>query len=165
MLPFAFAAAALAAPPPPPARPTPAEPREAGLVTLQVSGGKPLRLRGTLVAEANSWAPGTAAWHEVSAWRCEGREIAVAVRTLLKAEGSADVHRAEIFPSLGEAQAWLEEFDPIADLPVDLDASDRRVSAVDIALRAAALRGRADAVARQWRALLGEVLLRLDRAP
>ena len=164
MLPFAFAAAALAAPAGARARAA-GRAREAGLVTLQVSGGKPLRLRGALVAEAHSWAPGTVAWHEVSAWRCEGREIAVAVRTLLKAEGSSDVHRAEIFPTLGEAQAWLEEFDPTADLPVDLDASDRRVSAVDIALRAAALRGRADAVARQWRALLGEILLRLDQAP
>jgi hypothetical protein len=136
--------------------------REAASVALQVSGGKPLRLRGVLLAEGNSWAPGTVAWHEVALWRCEDSEVAVAVRTLRKAQGETDIHRAELFPNLADALGWLEEFDPTADLSVDLDASDRALSAIEIALRAAALRGRADEVARQWRALLGEMLFRLD---
>jgi hypothetical protein len=130
-------------------------------IALQVSGGKPLRLRGTLLAEGNSWAPGTVAWQEVTLFRTDGGEIALAVRTLRKARGETDIHHAELFPTLGDALSWLEEFDPAQDLSVDLDASDRALSAVEIALRAAALRGRADEVARQWRALLGEMLFRL----
>jgi hypothetical protein len=121
-----------------------------------------VRLRGVLLAEGNSWAPGTVAWHEVALWRCEEGEVAVAVRTLRKAQGETDMHRAELFPNLTDALGWLEEFDPTQDLSADLDASDRALSAIEIALRAAALRGRADEVARQWRALLGEMLFRLD---
>jgi hypothetical protein len=131
-------------------------------VVLQVSGGKPLRLRGITLAEGQSWAPGTVAWHEVTLYRADTDEVAVAVRTLRKAPGETDIHRAELFPTLGDALSWLEQFDPTQDLSVDLDASDRALSAIEIALRAAALRGRADEVARQWRALLGELLFRLD---
>jgi hypothetical protein len=131
-------------------------------ITLQVSGGKPVRLRGQVLAEGQSWSPGTVAWHEVTLYRTDAAEIAVAVRTLRKARGETDVHRAELFPTLADALSWLEEFDPTQDLSVDLDASDRALSTIEIALRAAALRGRADEVARQWRALLGELLFRLD---
>jgi hypothetical protein len=134
---------------------------EATQVTLRVSGGKPLRLFGIPLAESNSWSPGTVAWHEVAIWQREGGEVAVAIRTFRKAPGEADVHRAELFPTLADALTWLEEFDPTGDLCVDLDASDRSVSALDMALRAAALRGRAEEVTRQWRALVGEMLFRL----
>ncbi len=132
-------------------------------VTLQVSGGRPLRLRGELLAEGNSWCRGTEAWHEVALYRREQEEVAVAIRTFRKAEGSADIHRAELFPNLDEAMAWLIAFDPTADLQVDLDCADRAVSTVMITLRAATLRQRADAVARQYHALLGEMLLQLDQ--
>ncbi len=142
----------------------PAAPAEPMQVTLRVSGAKPLKLTGILLAEASSWSPGTLAWHEAGIWRREGGEVAVAIRTLRKAAGETDVHRAELFPTLAEALTWLEEFDPTADLSVDLDASDRRVSAIEVALRAAALRGRAEEVGRQWRALLGDMLFRLDTA-
>jgi hypothetical protein len=135
---------------------------EPGVVALRVSGGKPLRIRGTLLAEGHSWATGTIAWHEVALWRREGGEVAVAIRTLRKAANEADVHRAELFPNLPEALTWLEGFDPTADLSPDFDPNDRGLSALEVTLRAAALRGRAEEVARQWRALLGEMLFRLD---
>jgi len=137
-------------------------PAEPGLIALRVSGGKPLRIRGTLLAEGHSWATGTVAWHEVALWRRDGGEVAVAVRTLRKAANEADVYRAELFPNLPEALGWLEGFDPTADLSPDFDPNDRSLSALEVALRAAALRGRAEEVARQWRALLGEMLFRLD---
>ncbi|NKC34478.1 hypothetical protein [Falsiroseomonas selenitidurans] len=139
-----------------------ATPLLAGPVALRVSGGKPLRLRGTLLVEGQSRAADSALWHAVSVWRLEGQDVAVALRTHRQAAPEADLHRAELFPTLAEALEWLEGFDPVADLAVDFDASDRRLSAVEIALRAAALRGRADQVTRQWRALLGEVLFLLD---
>ncbi len=131
-------------------------------VTLRVSGAKPVRLRGRLLAEGRSHAAGGVAWHEVALWQLDGsQEVAVALRTRHAEASAADVHRAELFPELAEALDWLEGFDPL-DLDVDLDASDRRLSAVEVALRAAALRARAEAVTRAWRGLLGEVLYALD---
>jgi hypothetical protein len=130
-------------------------------VTLRISGGKPLRLRATLLAEGNSWAPGTPLWHEVALWRREGGEIVVSAKTLRKGQGESDTYRAELFANAAEALDWLEDFDPLADMTVDLDPSDRSISALDIALRAASLRGRAEEITRQWRALLGEMLFRL----
>jgi hypothetical protein len=48
------------------------------------------------------------------------------------------------------------------DLFADLDASDRRATATDIALLAAALRQRADWVELLYRSMIGELLYRLD---
>jgi hypothetical protein len=136
--------------------------REPQPVTLQVSGARPLRLRADLLAEGNSWCLGTEAWHEVALYRRDGGEFAVAIRTFHKSADATDVHRAELFPTLDEALGFLEAFDPTCDLRVALDCADRRVSGVEIALRAAKLRQRADEVTRHWRALIGEMLLRLD---
>lgn len=136
--------------------------REPQPVVLQVSGARPLRIRADLLAEGNSWCLGTEAWHEVAIYRREGGEFAVAIRTYNKAAEATDVHRAELFPTLEEATGFLESFDPTADLRVALDCADRRLSAAEIALRAATLRQRADEVTRHYRALIGEMLLRLD---
>jgi hypothetical protein len=133
-------------------------------VSLRVSGGKPLRMQAQLLAEGTSWAPGTAAWHEIALYRRSLGEFAVAIKTFKKASAETDVFHAEVFPNLDEAMGYLETFDPTADLSVDLDASDRRVSAADIALRAAALRQRTDEITRQYRALVGELLFCLDIA-
>lgn len=133
-----------------------------GSVTLRVSGGKPLRLAAHLLAEGTSWSPRAEAWHEVALYRRDTGEFAVALKTFKKAQGEADVYRAELFPNFEELVLWLEGFDPTADLTVDLDASDRRVSAAEIAMRAAALRQRADEITRQYHALIGEVLFSLD---
>ncbi|MGK7867648.1 hypothetical protein [Falsiroseomonas sp. E2-1-a20] len=139
------------------ALPPTSEPTE---ITLRVSGGKPLRTRGVMVAEASSWAPSIPAWHEVSLYQTVDGDCALAVRMLKKAGSEPDIHHAEIFRTLEDALSWLERFDPTADLASDFDASDRRISTVEIALMAAALRQRADAVTRQWRCLIGELLYR-----
>jgi hypothetical protein len=131
-------------------------------VALPVSGGKPLHIQGRRLAEGHSWSHGTPAWHEVALWACNSGEVAVALRTLRKARGSQDIHRAELFPRIADAVAWLEEFDPTQDLAVEFDPSDRSQTTIAVTLRAAALRAQADEVARQWRALLGEFLYRLD---
>lgn len=133
-------------------------------VSLRVSGGKPMRLRAQALAEGNSWRLGTHAWHEVQMFRRDTGEYVVGIKCFKKAAGDADIFHAELFPNLEEAVAFLEGFDPTADLSVDIDASDRSVSAAEIALKAAALRQRADEITRQWRALVGEMLYRLDAA-
>ncbi|NKE44237.1 hypothetical protein HB662_05575 [Roseomonas frigidaquae] len=142
-----------------PAAPLP-QPVEPSDITLRVSGGKPLRMRGVMLAEATSWAPSIPAWHEVALYRTADGDCALAVRMLKKSSGETDIHHAEIFKTMEDALSWLEQFDPTADLAPEFDASDRRISTVDIALMAAALRQKADAVTRQWRGLLGELLYR-----
>jgi len=129
-------------------------------IILRVSGGKPLRFAGPMVAEATSCSPAGPAWHEVALYRTQGPEWVVCVRMLKKAMGETDIHHARLFGAFDDALAWLEQFDPTADLAPGFDASDRRVSTAEIALLAAALRQHADAVARQWRGLLGELLYR-----
>lgn len=137
-----------------------AEPAE---VVLRVSGAKPLRLKAQLVAEATSWSRGSQVWNEVALYRRDASEVAIAIKTFKKSPEEPDVFHAELFPTFDEAALWLEKFDPACDLDVSFDASDRSVSAAEIALRAASLRQRTDEVVRRFRSLVGELLFRLDQ--
>jgi hypothetical protein len=147
----------------PPSLPPPLPPPRA--VTLKVSGGKPLKMRAILLAEGSSHWPGAAAWHELAIYRREHGEHAVAVRSHDRAPGAVPFCRAEVFPNLAEAMAWVEEFDPTADLAIPFDLADRTVRAADMALDAAAFRIRAEELTRRWQAMLGEVLCRVDAQP
>ena len=134
------------------------------IVTLRVAGSRPLRLRAHLLAEASSWTSGAPAWHEVALYQRDEGDIVVALRTCTQPDGDGDVCHARQFVSLADAARWLAGVNPTADLLTDLDASDRRLSGVEIALRAAALRQRADRIERQYSAMIGELLFRLDEA-
>lgn len=131
-------------------------------VVLKISGGKPMRMRARLVAEGTSWALGTAAWNEVAIYQRDQGDIAVSIKTFKKAATDTDVFHAEVFPNFEEACGFLESFDPSSDMSAGIDASDRSVSGAEIALRAAALRQKADDVVRRYRSLVGELLFRLD---
>lgn len=134
------------------------------VVTLRVAGSRPLRLHAQLIAEASSWTSGAPAWHEVAIYQRDEGDIVVALRTCTQPEGEGDVCHARQFVSLADAARWLGGFNPTADLLTDLDASDRRLSGIEIALRAAALRQRADRIERQYNAMIGELLFRIDEA-
>jgi hypothetical protein len=131
-------------------------------VTLRVSGGKPIRLRAELLAEATSRTPGATLWQELLLYHSDADEYAVGLTTCRSLAGSNDVFHARVFAQLEQALAWLQDFDPTADLGVELDVSDRRISTTDIALRAAALRQRADRVELQYSTMIGELMFRLD---
>ena len=131
-------------------------------VVLKVSGGKPLKMRARLLAEGTTWAVSTAAWNEVALYQRDQGDFAVSIKTFKKSPTETDVFQAEVFPSFEDACGLLEAFDPAADLTVGIDASDRSVSGAEIALRAAALRQKADDVVRRYRSLIGELLFRLD---
>ena len=131
-------------------------------VTLRISGGKPLHMRAELLAECSSWSSGAPAWHELAIYRRDTGDFAVGVKTCRAPMNGSDVFHARIFPDLEAALGWLQSFDPTADLGADIDSSDRRISTTDIALRAATLRQHADRVAQQYRAMVGELLYRMD---
>jgi hypothetical protein len=129
---------------------------------LRQSGGKPLRIRGELLAECTSRTPAAPTWQELQIFRCDDGKVALALRTCRDNRSESDVFHAHLFDSLEQALAWLQSFDPAADLFADLDASDRRISATEIALRAASLRQRADWVEMQYRSMIGELLFQFD---
>ncbi len=133
-----------------------------GPVTLRLSGGKPMHMRAELLAECTSWSPGAPAWHELALYRRETADYAVGVKICRGPMGGSDVFHARIFADLDGALAWLQAFNPTADLDADIDSSDRHISTTDIALRAATLRQRADRVEKQYRAMIGELLYRMD---
>ncbi|OYV39921.1 MAG: hypothetical protein B7Z80_05905 [Rhodospirillales bacterium 20-64-7] len=131
-------------------------------IALRVSGGKPLRVRGSMLAQCSSWSAGAPAWHELVLYDCGTDGCAVGVTTCRGPMGDSDVSHARLFSDLEAALAWLQAFDPTADLDAAIDSSDRRISTTDIALRAAALRQCADRVEKQYRVLVGELLYRLE---
>ncbi len=140
--------------------PSPAEPD--GTVTLRVSGGKPMHLRAQLLAEGSNWTQGDVMWQEVAVYELTAGDFAVSLNIHGGLGGDSGAFHARLFTTLDDAMAWLQDFDPAADLGADIDASDRRISATDIALRACALRQRADRMKLQYRGLIGELLYRLD---
>ncbi len=133
-----------------------------GNVILRLSGGKPMHMRAELLAECSSWTPGAPAWHELAVYGRETGDFAAAIKTCRAPMGGSDVFHARVFTDLEAALSWVQGFDPTADLGADIDSSDRRISTTDIALRAATLRQQADRVEQQYRAMVGELLYRMD---
>jgi hypothetical protein len=132
-------------------------------VTLRISGSKPMHFQAELLAECSSWSAGTPAWHEVLLYRrVKTGDFAVGVKTCRASMGGNEVFHARTFADLDAALAWLQAFNPTADLGADIDASDRRISTTEIALRAATLRQQADRVEQQYRGMIGELLYRMD---
>jgi hypothetical protein len=132
-----------------------------GVVTLRISGGRPIRFIAQLFAKASSWNEGSPAWHEMALYRCESGSCGVSITTCRSPAGDSDVCHAEIFTDLDAAIQWIQAFDPTSDLSADIDASDRRISCIDIALRASALRQRSDRVRLQYQSMVGELLYRM----
>jgi hypothetical protein len=137
---------------------------EAEPLLLRNGGSKPLRLRGELLAEGSTRGISAESWHEVALYRTESGQVAIALRFMRSGAAESNVHRARIFEDMDQTASWLETFDPAVDLNADFDVSDTRLSAARIALKAAALRDRAERLDRAYRCLVGEVLFRLEAA-
>jgi hypothetical protein len=133
-----------------------------GVVTLRKSQARPLRVQASLLAEATSWCEGIPAWQELVLLQEPAGGFAVGIKTCRSASGEADIYHAERFTDLAQALSWLQDFDPVSDLSVDFDVLDRRLSTVELALRAARLRQRADWVRQQYQCTIGELFFRLD---
>ncbi len=131
-------------------------------LVLRNSGGKPLRLQAELLAEGSSRLSGAMRWHETAIYRTNEGKFAVALRFLSATAGEAGVHRARLFDTEDDAASWLENFDPACDLDADFDVSDPRISITLVALKAAALRDRAERLSRAYRVMIGELLFRLE---
>lgn len=130
-------------------------------VTLR-AGGKPLRFQGEMLAEGSSRREHATAWHEVAVYRCEDGGFAAALRLRGQAGILTDTDRAQRFPDLDTLAGWLEHFDPAGDLKAGFDVADPDMSGAELAVKAASLRDRSDDLRRAYRALIGELLFRLE---
>jgi hypothetical protein len=128
-------------------------------IALRVTGGKPLRFRGELLAEASSRRGAAPAWHDISIYRCENGDFAASLRL----RGTpTETDRAARFPGLEALETWLEAFDPTADLQIGFDVADPALTGTTLAVKAASLRDRAEDLRRAYQALIGELLYRLE---
>ena len=132
-----------------------------GMVTLRLSGGKPMHMRAELLARCSSWSAGAQAWHELALYHRDSADFAIGLKTCLGPMGGSDVFHARLFPDLDAALGWVQGFDLTADLDADIASSDQRISTTDIALRAATLRQQADRLQQQYRSMVAELLYRL----
>jgi hypothetical protein len=135
---------------------------DAVLVLLRNIGGKPLRLRASLLAEGGSRADNVACWHEIAIYRIESGQIAIALRFLRFGSSDIGVHRAKVFEDLDAAATWLEHFDPSVDVAAGFDVAEHGVSGAGVVVQAAALRERIERLDRAYRGLVGELLFRLE---
>ncbi len=135
---------------------------ENATVLLRTASGKPLRLQAELLAEGSSRASDAPLWHEVSLYRTRSGQIALALRCVRASDPAGFAHRALVFDDMDAAATWLEQFDPTVDVNADFDVADTRLSSAAMALKAASLRDRTERLERAYRALIGEVLFRLE---
>jgi hypothetical protein len=128
-------------------------------IALRVTGGKPLRFRGELLAEATSRRAATSAWHDITVYRCETADFAASLRLC---GTPTEIDRAARFTSLDALETWFETFDPTADLHAGFDVADPALTGAALAVKAASLRDRAEDLRRAYQALIGELLFRLE---
>jgi hypothetical protein len=131
-------------------------------VMLRSAGGKPLRVSGALLAEGSSRWPGAPLWHEIQVYECDSGGYALGLRLRDASGRESGADRAKVFASLDDVAVWLEGFDPAGDLHAGFDVSDPAANGAEIALKAAALRDRTEQLRHAFRALVGELLYRMD---
>lgn len=131
-------------------------------LTLPVSGAAPLHLVARPVVDGTSWSLSAPVWHEVAIHEREQGDFVVVIKTLRKAETEADTVRAEIHRTREAAVQQLLEFDAASELTADLDPSDRTQCTAELMMRAVSLRQKTEIVRRQYAAMLGDVLFRLE---
>jgi hypothetical protein len=135
---------------------------EDAVVTLRSAGGKPLRFAGALLAEGTSRWPDAPFWHDIQVFARAGGGYAVGLRFRDTPGRDSGADRARFFDTLDDAAGWLEGFDPAADIHAGFDVSDPRLNGAELTLKAAALRDRTEQLRQCFRALVGELLFRLE---
>lgn len=138
-----------------------------GRIALRCGGGKPLRFDGELIAEASSQTSHSPLWHEIQIYECGTGGYVLGLRLCQApepqaAQANAATSRALQFEDLDALALWLEQFDPTADLHAGFDVADPQAFAAEITLKAASFRERAALLRAAWRALIGELLYRLE---
>lgn len=141
--------------------PVSTQPEITSMIGLKRTGKRSLRFKGTLIAEAIGWALGASLWHEVNLYRNGRGQYVANIRVLKKSPGDRDIFHAEVFDSLGEAAAFLEDYNPMADVGVDLDPGED-VDTADLVVRAVGLRQRREQARRDYDALIGDLFYQLD---
>ncbi|MGF1453879.1 MAG: hypothetical protein ACFB6R_00735 [Alphaproteobacteria bacterium] len=131
-------------------------------ITLRRSGRQPLRFKGALLAEATGHASEGRLWHELNIYSRQTGGFVVDLRVFKKDRGQKDIFHVHAFETLGEVVSFLEDFDPTADVPVNVDTDAPGCTTARLTLKAVALRQRIEDVTRDYRSLVGDLLFQLE---
>ncbi len=131
-------------------------------ITLRRSGRQPLRFKGALLAEATGHSTEGRLWHELNIFSRQMGGFVVDMRVFKKDRGQKDVFHVHVFETMGEVVSFLEEFDPTADVTVDVETDAPGYTTARLTLKAVALRQRIEDVTRDYRSLVGDLLFQLD---
>jgi hypothetical protein len=129
---------------------------------LRRDGLAPLVFAGRKLAEITSYTAGTTLWYEICAYATADGFIG-AVKVFKKSHMEKDIYCAENFASLPELMNYFEAYDPIHDVTVLDDLTDKRLPTAEAMIRAAALRQRMAEARNEYRAAAGELLTELSR--
>lgn len=139
-----------------------------GMVPAAAGRDRPMAERAALaqahkLAEAGGLPRRGGDGHQASLWRRADGHILLTLHLFRRGQAVEGGCEALAFADLEQAICWLESYDPLRDLQPAFDALDPSVSPVDLTLRTAALRHRAEKLLVDWRAMLGELLFALPQ--
>lgn len=148
-------------PVPAPHLPHPPSPEgDPAVFTLRRTGRRPLRFQGWQLVEASGHVAGVPVWHELNLFQTQAGAIVTELVIRRPGLKERDLNRVTVHDDLSAAAGWLEEQDPVADIPpsVDLDGGGGMAAA---AFQIVALRQLCGRVERDYRALVADVLYAL----
>ncbi|MEM9249180.1 MAG: hypothetical protein AAGB05_10845 [Pseudomonadota bacterium] len=135
-----------------------------GTYRLRRHGARPIVFSGTELGMAMSFTPDIPYWFEVNLYRATDGTFAVAVKQFFQSADETDLSRAWTAPTLEEACASLEQYDPAQDVPVKEGFFEASMSAAEMQSAAFALRAQVVDVRTHYRSLLGEFFYGMEHA-
>ncbi|MEL6264286.1 MAG: hypothetical protein AAFR52_01350 [Pseudomonadota bacterium] len=129
---------------------------------LERHGKRPLAFSGSELCMATSYVAGTQNWFEINVYRTTDGGFIVRVDMHAKSVNERGMCDAWTCPSFGEVLDSLESYDAADCVVIDVAPDDHALSLADMAAHALALRARAGVARRQFRSIVGELLMELD---
>jgi hypothetical protein len=132
--------------------------------TLRRVGRRPLRFQGWQLVEATGYTPAAPVWYDINVFETRAGSIVVELLVHREAMSEPDLSHVEIFKTIAEAAAWLEQYTPAADMAVGGTVAQNNTPLAFAVLQAVQLRQRLARVDDVFRSLLSEVFQGLDLA-
>lgn len=127
---------------------------------LKRSGMRPLRFIGTPLVKTGAPASKAPMWHEVSIYETNDDCFVVQIHVHSDAQGTPDIHRAELFETVEGVADYLQHYNPRSDVPGQLPLCDGITSTGDLQKQAAALSEQLDQVTKSYQSMITSILPR-----
>jgi len=136
------------------------------LHTLRRTGRKALRFSGHQIVEAKgagfSHDDGASLWYDLSIYRSAAQAVIVELIARRTQLSEQDMFRAESFPTLQDAAAWLENYACAQDVPIPAALAVGAGPMAMSVLQAVQLRQRIARIHDEYQGLLSDVFEALD---